>query len=290
MKETEKILKQLNKHLEKLNLETEEEINKEIEKFIDSYNEKGLENVEETPEYKSDELLEEAYEAETEKEARKLAKKALEVYPDNIDAQTFLANMEENPMNKLKKLDWAIEKARKILEDKGFFEEENIGDFWVILETRPYMRARNFKVETLMILGRYREAIKECEELLKLCENDNIGIRYKLMGLYCFLEEFDKCEKLFKKYKEDSAFMLFPMSIMYYKKGDYKKSVKMLERLDDVNPYVINCIGDEEIFSSEPVEYYAQGSEEEAQLVFLEFFYIFASLPSFLDFVLIKMR
>ena len=287
MKDMERILEQLQKHLDELNLETEEEINAEIQKFMQSINREELE-FEDTPEFKSDDLLEEAYEAETEEEARKLAKKALEVYPDNIDAQTFLANMEEKPINRLKKLDWAIENARKILEEKGFFEKDNIGDFWMIVETRPYMRARNFKVEILMFLGRYREATKECEELLELCESDNIGIRYKLIGLYCFLEEFDKCEKLFKKYNEDSAFMLLPMSIMYYKKGDYKKAEKMLNRLDEENPYIIDSIQNNGIYG-ELVEYYEPGSEDEADLVRMEFFYLIASVPSFFSFVEEKM-
>lgn len=287
MRETEKFFKQLQKHLDELNLETEKEINEETQKFIKDYNEKGFNSAEESPEFKSDELLDDAYEAETEKEARRLAKKALEVYPDNIDAQTFLANMEENPINRLKKLDWTIENARKLLEKEGYFEEDNIGAFWGILETRPYMRARNFRVETLMFLGRYHEAVKECEELLKLCEGDNLGIRYKLIGLYCYLEEFDKGEKLFKKYDEESAFMLLPISIMYYKKGDYKKAEKMIKRLDEVNPYIIDNIVSDDI-DGEPVEYYAPGSEEEAYLVHMDLFYLLASVPSFLGFLMEK--
>lgn len=76
------------------------------------------------------------------------------------------------------------------------FEQENIGHFWGMIETRPYMRARNRKITILMDLGRYTEAIKECE-------------------------------KLYKKFNEYSAFMLFPMAIMYFKKGDYKKCMQM---------------------------------------------------------------
>lgn len=286
MKDTEKILKQLQEHLDELNLETEEEINEEVQKFMESLDIDEL-DFENTPEFESDDLLEEAYEAETEKEARRLVKKALEVYPDNIDAQTFLANMEENPINRLKKLDWAIENARKILEKEGYFEEDSIGAFWGILETRPYMRARNFRVETLMFLGRYHEAIKECEELLKLCESDNLGIRYKLIGLYCYFEEFDKCEKIFKKYDEESAFMLLPISIMYYKKGDYKKAEKMIKRLDEANPYIVDNIVSEDIDEG-PAEYYSRGSEEEAYLVHMEFFYLLTSVPSFLGFLMEK--
>ena len=36
----------------------------------------------------------------------------------------------------------------------------------------------------------------------------------------------EECEKLYKKFNEYSAFMLFPMAIMYFKKGDYKNDSK----------------------------------------------------------------
>ena len=39
-----------------------------------------------SPKYRSDDFLFEAYEAESRTEALKLIKKALEIYPDNIDA------------------------------------------------------------------------------------------------------------------------------------------------------------------------------------------------------------
>lgn len=290
MKESEKILKELMKHLDSLEIETEEELNEETQKFIDKLNKEEI-NFDDTPEYESDELLEEAYEAETEKEARNLAKKALEVYPDNIDAQVFLANMEKNPVNRLKQLDWAIEKARKILEEKGLLEEDNIGHFWGIIETRPYMRARHSKLEELMMMGRYKEAVKESEELLRLCENDNLGVRSVLIGLYCYFEEFDKCEKLHKQYKEDYTIsMLLPMTIMYYKKSDYKKAEKMLKEIDEINPFIAEYfVGEVDFDSEDNPEYYLIGSEEEAYITFKENFYLIASVPSFTQFVVEKL-
>lgn len=290
MKESEKILKELTKHLDSLEIESEEELNKETQKFLEKLNKDEI-NFEDTPEYESDELLEEAFEADTEKEARNLAKKALEVYPDNIDAQVFLANMEKNPVNRLKQLDWAIEKARKILEEKGLLEEDNIGHFWGIIETRPYMRARNSKLEELMMMGRYKEAVKESEELLRLCENDNLGVRSVLIGLYCYFEEFDKCEKLHKQYKEDYTIsMLLPMTIMYYKKSDYKKAEKMLKEIDEINPFIAEYfVGEVDFDSEDNPEYYSIGSEEEAYITFKENFYLIASVPSFTQFVVEKL-
>lgn len=290
MKESEKILKELTKHLDSLEIESEEELNKETQKFLEKLNKDEI-NFEDTPEYESDELLEEAFEADTEKEARNLAKKALEVYPDNIDAQVFLANMEKNPVNRLKQLDWAIEKARKILEEKGLLEEDNIGHFWGIIETRPYMRARHSKLEELMMMGRYKEAVKESEELLRLCENDNLGVRSVLIGLYCYFEEFDKCEKLHKQYKEDYTIsMLLPMTIMYYKKSDYKKAEKMLKEIDEINPFIAEYfVGEVDFDSEDNPEYYSIGSEEEAYITFKENFYLIASVPSFTQFVVEKL-
>ena len=64
------------------------------------------------------------------------------------------------------------------------------------------MRTKHCYTLTLIELGRYTEAIQQGEEMLKLCENDNQGIRYLIMGLYAVLEKFEECEKIYKKYKD----------------------------------------------------------------------------------------
>ena len=149
------------------------------------------------------------------------------------------------------------------------------------------MRARNMKITILMELGRYTDAIKECEEMLNLCESDNLGIRYTLIGLYCSLEKFDECEKLYNKFNEYSAFMLFPMAIMYYKKGDYKKAKKFLKDVQKVNPYILRIIKNDidMIGNFEDIEYYSHGSNEEAIIVITDLFYLLGSVPSFITFI-----
>lgn len=34
-------------------------------------------------------------------------------------------------------------------------------------------------------------------ELLELCESDNLGVRYLIIGLYTVLERFEECEKIY---------------------------------------------------------------------------------------------
>lgn len=245
-----------------------------------------------TPKYKSDEILEQAFEASSKSKAIKLAKKALEIYPDNIDAESLLADYEENMLKKLNKYNKVIEKATKLLEKQDMFKKENIGDFWLILETRPYMRARYNKILILKDLGRNTEALKECEEVLRLCKHDNMGVRYILLNLYCLLEKFEECQKLYKKYNDSSAHMQFSMAIMYYKKGDYTKCIQFLRKLEAQNEFVLDFLLNEngEFLDAEYSEYYSSGSEEEAVIIIHDFMNLLMSVPCFADFLQTEYR
>ena len=80
------------------------------------------------------------------------------------------------------------------------------------------------------------------------------------------------------------------MAIMYYKKGDYRKAEKMLNEIDEKNPFIADyCIGEVENEIDEDPEYYSLGSQEEAYITFKENFYLIASLPSFINFVAEKL-
>lgn len=169
------------------------------------------------------------------------------------------------------------------------FDEENIGIFWGIIETRPYMRARHNRVLVLMSLGRDTEAIKECEELLKLCVNDNMGMRYLLIAMYCLLEKFDKCKELFERYDDYSLQMTIVMAIMYFKKGEYKKVKEFLNYCEGENEYIIDFLIGENMESLSQIDpdeqYYALGSEEEAFMTINNIMYLLISVPTFLSYV-----
>ena len=77
---------------------------------------------------------------------------------------------------------------------------------------------------------------KNPEELLRLCEGDNLGIRYALMHLYAYFENEDGALALHKKYDEyEESQMLFPLAVLYYKKADFEASLQYLRRLAKAN-------------------------------------------------------
>lgn len=145
--------------------------------------------------------------------------KALELEPDNLDAARMLAEVNaKNPEDLLEALSSLIEKGNSSMEKEGYFQD-CMGDFWGVLETRPYMRLRHSYLE-----------------LLRLCEGDNLGIRYALMHLYAYFENEDGALALHKKYDEyEESQMLFPLAVLYYKKADFEASLQYLRRLAKAN-------------------------------------------------------
>lgn len=112
-------------------------------------------------EEQSDDLLFEAYDEPIKSKAIKLAKQALEINPNNIDAENFITKFETNTIKKLGKYKETLDKEQAKLEKEDLFNKENIGIFWGLIETRPYMRTKHSYMLTLMELGRYTEAVKQ---------------------------------------------------------------------------------------------------------------------------------
>ena len=130
----------------------------------------------------------------------------------------------------------------------------------------------------------------ECEDMLKLCENDNLGVRYKLMHIYAYFENEEKAIKLFKKYDEEEGTMfLLPLSALYYKLGDFKKSFNYLKKLNQVNrdtfdffSYVAEGDMDELISNLSPYGYRADSIEELTQAM-SENIHFYSPMMSYFD-------
>ncbi|MGN1457176.1 MAG: tetratricopeptide repeat protein [Acutalibacteraceae bacterium] len=236
-KETEKMFKELNEFMADKPCETEEDMNNLVNEFMAQYNPSVHGELTEQNAETSDDFLELAESAPTKKKALQYAKKAFELDPDNLDAEKMIvelsATTHEKMLQNYKKL---IDKATKRLEEQGYFSEDCIGDFWLIVETRPYMRLHDDYLELLIKSSRIHLAVDECEEMLRLCKNDNLGIRYRLMHLYAYLEDEQSALKLLEKYPDDeSTQFLLPMSILYYKLGNLTEATKYLKKLKEVN-------------------------------------------------------
>jgi len=118
--------------------------------------------------------------------------------------------------------------------------EEDVGHFWGLLETRPYMRARAGLADCLWAAGRREEAVEHYWDMLRLNPNDNQGIRDILMPCLIELGRDEDVEKLFRQYEEDGmAVWMYSRVLLDFKKhGNCPAAVKSLKAALDENEYV----------------------------------------------------
>lgn len=232
-RQTEKLFKDFERFMQEndnIEISSEEDLNNAMQVFMSNY-QPGADDVE-----TADDYLELAESVATKKEALKYAKKAVELEPDNLDAASMVLELSCTSSEKLtEKYRDLIAKAEEKLKEQGYFEDDNIGDFWLIFETCPYMRLLEKYASHFVQCGQMRLAISVYEKMLKLCTNDNLGVRYTLMHLYTFLEDEQSAHELYEKYPEESTQFLLPFSILYYKLGDLRKSNQYLKKLTAVN-------------------------------------------------------
>ncbi|MDI9520888.1 MAG: hypothetical protein QM308_07045 [Bacillota bacterium] len=285
---TERFFKELAKATEGENLNDQEAMQERMDKFTKEYFE--------TMDKKDRPLdafdyLEMAEDAANGKEAIRYAKKALELDSYLLDAELIIAEEKSYSAEEFEKqLKAIIKKGETQLLEQGISKEENEGDFYGLHETRPYMRMRKEYADLLISQGKFRLSISEIEDIIRLNESDNLGMRYMLMALYSFFEDEEKALALYKKYEEDSAFMLLPLIALYYKKEDDKQMRMYIRKLKRSNPDVLKALklfmdedGREEIEDIAYSTTYRPASMEEVVLALTQSAFLYVPMNDFMD-------
>src|SRR5918994_275003 len=156
-----------------------------------------------------------------------IARQALEISPDCADAYTLLAEEAESRKAALALYEQAVAAGERAIGPDAF--KEDVGHFWGLLETRPYMRAREGLAHTLWSLGRREEAAEHFRDMLRLNPNDNQGIRYTLSAWLLNLDRDDELAELLERYDEDSANWAYTKALLAFRReGDTPESRKRL--------------------------------------------------------------
>jgi tetratricopeptide (TPR) repeat protein len=184
-------------------------------------------------------LMYDAWEASSQREAVELAHQALAISPDCADAYNLLAEETARSLEEAAAMyRKGVEAGERALGPKTF--NEDVGHFWGLLETRPYMRARSGLADCLWQLGEKTEAVEHYQSLLRLNPNDNQGIRYVLAPKLFELKRLEELEELLQQYDEDSyaGWPYIKALLLFSKEGDTPTSRKLLVDAVKANPHV----------------------------------------------------
>lgn len=241
MNSSEKAMKAIHQYLDEYKDEiTEENINDYMQKAIKQYNQniqlQREGKLELTIEEQAYEYYDEACQASSYKEAKRLIKKALELKPHFTDAQLELLLWEEDPIKCLKALKKLEQEEKSYLEKEDMFNKENISHFYGILETRPYMRILHIIGNTLKEMSCFRKAAEVFEYMITLNQNDNLGVRFQLMGIYAILEDQENMDRINDLYPMNTVPYHLFQAALSYKLFDLTKARRHIRELNKLVP------------------------------------------------------
>ncbi|MEE8807086.1 MAG: hypothetical protein SOI44_01545 [Lactimicrobium sp.] len=240
-RDTERAIKELYDYIEKHGgADTEEDLRRLTNQFMMEYNASLPDRpvLDEDSAETSDDWMELAEETDDKDDAIRYARNALSLDPDNLDAETMIAfNTEyEDVFENLLAMRKVCDHGEKLMRQKGYLDKD-VGDFWMILETRPYIRALGMRMKLEIYCGMYRLAEATGEEIIRLNNNDNTGARLALMSLYATTLDQKPAEKLYERFSEygpDSS-MLLALSALYFRLGNFDKAEETLRDLQHKN-------------------------------------------------------
>jgi tetratricopeptide (TPR) repeat protein len=170
---------------------------------------------------RAQDMVWQAQELNNTKKRLALARKAADLSPQCADALMMLAfEGKVSDDEKFALVQQAEKGGAEALGPKTFARD--VGHFWGLIETRPYMRALMALAQLQWKRGNHNAALASYSKLLHLCPNDNLGARYEFLDRLIIKGELKEAAKLLKSYKDEaSAFF------------DYGKVLLALARKDE---------------------------------------------------------
>jgi tetratricopeptide (TPR) repeat protein len=216
-----------------------------------------------------------------------LAHQALEIDPECADAYVILAEQAGTLEDEIQHCRRGLQAAETTLGSACF--AENVGHFWGITETRPYMRARFGLAESLTAAGRIDEAMTHYQELLRLNPEDNQGVRYVLLPNLLSAGRDVEAARLLKEYDEESANWAYSRALLAFRlSGRSAAADRELRDAMRTNSHVPELLCSEEPIPQPP--HYALGSFEEACVAVEELRPAYQATPGSLDWVADALR
>jgi tetratricopeptide (TPR) repeat protein len=216
-----------------------------------------------TPLGEAQALMYRAFEEPDEQQRVELAKDALAISPDCADAYVLLAEHARSRKEAERLYEQGVTAGERALGTEAF--EQEVGHFWGILETRPYMRARLGLAHSLWTAGRREEAVQHLQDMLRLNPGDNQGVRYTLAGFLLFLDRDDDLDRLLQQYDEGSAAWAYTKALLAFRQhGDSPDTRQLVKQAKKTNKHVPAYLLGEKHPPSQQPAYYSPGDESEA--------------------------
>jgi len=196
-----------------------------------------------------------------------LARQALQEDPTHTEATLLLAESIFDTNRKIELFSEAVQNGEAQCTE---LMETEAGHFWDISETRPFLRAKYGLAFALVSDGQVNEALTQFRDILRLNQNDNLGVRYEIIPLLLSQDKEKEAVEILNQYPEETGNWLFlKAQVEFRREGSSGRSAqKALKIAINFNPHVVELL----MAEHPPMmpEHYALGSPEEAAIIIEE--------------------
>ena len=261
----ERVMADVERFMAESDFQSPEEANAAIQERFTGRPVDAMPSTATTPLGKSQEIMYRAFDARGRRRIQ-LAKKALEVSPDCADAYVLLAEEAATPEASLDLYRQGIAAGERAMGPDTMRDE--VGHFWGIVATRPYMRAKTGLAQCLQDMERTDEAIGHYQDLLRLNPHDNQGIRDILLPLLLVAGQDGAAGTLLLQYADEaSATWKYGWALWAFRQeGDSPAAQERLRAAVRANRHVIAYLSGKASMPDMLPDSYAFGSKEEAIL------------------------
>ncbi len=196
--------------------------------------------------------------------AADLARRAVAADPDAVDAYVRLGDLAPSPAEGIEFYKQGLAAGERALGARYF--KTHMGEFWGLLETRPYMRALAGLAQAYRTSGQLDEAIRTWQRMLELNPNDNQGMRDVLAAVLMEQGRDADATALMAKYPDEaSAVHTYTEALLAFRKGgDSPDAVEKLRLALECNPHLVTFLTGHRTVPKHIPEMYSHGEETEA--------------------------
>lgn len=226
------------------------------------------------------ELIYDAWETPDPVERIEIAEQALKTSPNCADAWVLLAEEAAESLEQATEFyQKGVEAGERALGAGTF--AEHTGHFWGMLETRPYMRARDGLASCLWGKKKYNDAIGHYYALLELNPVDNQGIRHILITCLLTTRQYAAAWELINEYEEDfTAEWAYSRALLsYIENGDNPESRQYRAKAIAKNKHIPTYLSGRRKLPAFPYDYIQVGDKTEAVNFALENREVWRTIP-----------
>ena len=227
-------------------------------------------------------LIYDAWEAPTSTRRVALARKALDISADGADAYVILAQHAKRVEDQIDLFRQGVAAGERALGPRAF--QEDVGYFWDLVETRPYMRARLGLAGSLWQLGEREETIEHFRELLRLNPNDNQGVRELLLASLLVMGRDEESQELLDRpeYEDSiSASWAYGRVLVAFRHegGASERARQLLSKALQVNDHIPSYLVGRKPLPKRSPDHIGFGDESEAVAYAEEFLQSWQATP-----------